>query len=95
MDLSRVAKGLEDLRRSLEYGLLPGLRVCAQQGGGSGFLVVIREVFASVEFLGALYGGYAGQMDGRRRRIATGPKSISFLEEVLGPSIRRIGTIAD
>jgi hypothetical protein len=83
MDLSDVARGLKDVRSSLERGVLPSLEACATHGG-SGCLVVIREVFAYVEFLGALYGGYAGEMDNRRRKIASGQKSVQFLKEFFG-----------
>ena len=84
MDLSRVAQGTEDLRSSLEYGVQPSLRACVQHGGGGCLLVLIRKVFAYVEFLGALWGGPPARWIGRRRRIAKGRKSVTFLEEVLG-----------
>jgi hypothetical protein len=94
MDLSRVAQGIEDLRSSLEYGVQPSLRACVQHGGGGCLLVLIRKVFAYVEFLGALWGVRRQDgLDGAGESRRAGNRSRS-LKRSWAP-ISRIGTMAD
>jgi hypothetical protein len=80
-----VSTGLEHLRTSLREGLTPVLRVPLPQLE-MGNLIIPREVLACVEFLGALYSGYGGERDGRHRLIATGKKSVKFIQNVFGPN---------
>jgi hypothetical protein len=64
----------------------------------AGFLTVPREVFAYVDFLGALYSGYGGTPKrSGRRSIAQTTKAVAFTVEVLGKvdgAYRRCGRLA-
>lgn len=94
--LEDVARGLGNLRNSLRDDVLPILEATADRPEG-GYFVIPREVFACIDFLGALYCGYRGERDGRRRRIATTEKAVRFLEEIFGkvdPSYARYGKLA-
>jgi hypothetical protein len=76
-----VAKLLVTLRNSLREDVLPILHVCMGREEG-GYFIIPREVFAYTDFLGALYGGYGGEMDGRHRRLATTDKAVKFIEDI-------------
>jgi hypothetical protein len=81
--IADVARGLGHVRNSLRDIVSPFLDRTKSRTE-SGFLVIPREVFTCVDFLGALYGGYGGEMRGRRREIATTDKAVRFLEEMFG-----------
>ncbi len=82
--LGDVARALGGLRTSLRDDLLPVVETCGAREP-SGCLIIPREVFAYVDFLGALYCGYDGSVDGAgRRKIADSSKAVRFLNEVFG-----------
>lgn len=82
--LEDVAQGMTALRNSLNDDVLPILQATMRQEKG-GYFIIPREVFAYVDFLGALYCGYDGSVDrAGRRRIASWWKAERFLEEVFG-----------
>jgi hypothetical protein len=80
-DMQRILADLrDDVRRNLEP-----IVAHAIQHERAGVLTIPREVFALVDFLGALYVGYDGSEDrAGRRRIATPAKAIAFLHEIFG-----------
>lgn len=96
-NLDDVTRGLGNLRRSLEDDLLPVLQATMGRERG-GFFIVPREVFAYIDFLGAVYAGYGGEADrAGRRAIATPRKAKRFLAGVLGevePVYARYGPVA-
>jgi hypothetical protein len=78
-----VARGLGNLRNTIRDDVLPILQASMPRREG-GYFIIPREVFAYIDFLGALYSGYRGERDGGRRRIATGDKAGRFIEEIFG-----------
>lgn len=95
--LADVARGLANLRNSLRDDVFPTLQSTIDRPEG-GYFIIPREVFAYVDFLGALYCGYDGKADRSGRRIiAAGWKAIRFLEEIFGevdPIYRNYGRLA-
>lgn len=92
-----VAKGLNYLQSAIKY-LVPVLRICEESEPGTGSLIISREVFAHIDFLGALYCGYRNE-DGQagRRTIATSQKAIRFIVEIFGSfdeNYRKYGELA-
>ncbi len=80
--IARAAQILALLRRDVKRNLGP--IVAHAKRAQAGFLTVPREVFAHIDFLGALYCGYAGRAGGGHRPIATSRKAVAFITEVLG-----------
>lgn len=79
--LEEIRRGLNDLRRSAETDIAPIIQPRNSEGGYFG---VPRSVFSYVDFLGALYCGYGGQIRNGVRQIATSRKAERFITEVMG-----------
>lgn len=73
----------EEVKEQILLEIAPILHVGIQQGGYFG---VTRQILCFVDFLGALYSGYDGEIDQRtgRKIISKSDKSIKFIEEVFG-----------
>ncbi len=75
---------LADVRKTIRCDLQP-LVDRARESGRAGMFTLPAEVFASIDFLGALYAGYEGETDrSGRRRITNSEKAGAFLETVFG-----------
>ena len=72
---------INDLLVSVVNDVGPCLNVGRPEGGYFG---VPRMVLSYVDYLGALHNGYNGEMEGNRRKIASGPYATKFLQEVFG-----------
>ncbi|MBI4258107.1 MAG: hypothetical protein HY619_04055 [Thaumarchaeota archaeon] len=86
---------ISDLRRSVENDVLPCLRPAEQEGG---YFAIPRLVLGYVDYLGALYHGYARRPHPRtnRRILASGNYAVTFLNDVFGaidPNYRTRGKL--
>lgn len=79
--LQDIRRELDDLKRSLENDVYPIVQINNTQGGYFG---VPRAVLSYVDYLGALYRGYSGEMNRENRSIATSVKAERFIRNVMG-----------
>ncbi|MBI4064838.1 hypothetical protein HY409_00505 [Candidatus Gottesmanbacteria bacterium] len=73
----------EEVKEQILLEIAPILHVGIAQGGYFG---VTRQILCLVDFLGALYSGYNGEVDKKteRKLISKGEKAIKFIEEIMG-----------
>ena len=73
----------EEVKEQILLEIAPILHVGIAQGGYFG---VTRQILCLVDFLGALYSGYNGEVDKKteRKMISKGEKAIKFIEEIMG-----------
>lgn len=73
----------EEVKEQIMLEIVPILHVGMAQGGYFG---VIRQILCLVDFLGALYYGYDGEIDKRtgRKLISKSEKATRFIEEIMG-----------
>lgn len=79
--LQDIRRELDDLKKSLENDVYPIIQRYNTQGGYFG---VPRAVLSYVDYLGALYRGYNGEMNRGNRAIATTPKAERFIQDIMG-----------
>lgn len=79
--LQDIRRGLDDLLTSARFDIYPVIQLNNPQGGYFG---VPRSVLSYIDYLGALYCGYAGARRRTIRQIATSQKAEQFIEDVLG-----------
>lgn len=79
--LQDIRRSLDDLIESARFDIHPIIQLNNPQGGYFG---VPRSVLSYIDYLGALYCGYAGVRRGTIRQIATSQKAEQFIEDVLG-----------
>lgn len=79
--IADIKRGLDDLKRSALNDIFPIIKEKNPEGGYFG---VPRSVLSYADFLGALYGGYKGEPNAKRRRIATPEKAKQFIRDIFG-----------
>ena len=73
----------EEVKEQILLEIAPILHIGISQGGYFG---VTRQILCLVDFLGALYSGYNGEVDKKtgRKVISKAEKAIKFIEDVFG-----------
>jgi len=85
MSLKQIRSFIEDeVKPQIRIEIKPLLYKGQDQGGYFG---VTRQVMCFVDFLGALYAGYNGELKYGRMDISNSKKAMQFIHEILGDEI--------
>lgn len=93
--LQEISALFGTIQNSIEEDLGMALAAYQKQSEG-GYFLIPREIFAYVDFIGALYSGYDGSLDrSGRKRITSSRKAIRFLKEVMGKVDAQYDTLGE